>query len=409
MKDIKGKIIFLIILLTGAILLNMTSCWAVDCVPCHEKDNPSLVEHWKTSKHFSAGVGCLDCHQADKSDPDAFEHNGAIISVIVSPKDCGNCHQEEADQNSASRHAHGAEFIGSLDNVLGEMVEGIPAANSGCRQCHGSEIKVLSGGKLDPATWPNTGIGRINPDSSRGACSACHLRHSFSAAQARRPENCGRCHMGPDHPHIEIYNESTHGIKFHAFENEMNLDSPSWVLGVDYSAAPTCATCHMSATPKQQVSHDVGLRISWTLRPAISTHQENWETKRLGMKDVCFNCHGVEWVDNFFEQYDDAVTLYNEKFAVPAKAMMDDLKKAGKISASPFDDKIEWTYFELWHHEGRRARHGAAMMGPDYTQWHGFYEVAKNSTLISFLKLKIFYRVSAINLLLARCMIGKRG
>jgi len=27
-------------------------------------------------------------------------------------------------------------------------------------------------------------------------------------------------------------------------------------------------------------------------------------------------------------------------------------------------------------HEGRRARHGAAMMGPDYTQWHGFFEIA---------------------------------
>ncbi len=55
------------------------------------------------------------------------------------------------------------------------------AAVSGCWQCHGSEVKVLPGGKLDPATWPNTGIGRINPDGSEGSCSACHSRHSFSA------------------------------------------------------------------------------------------------------------------------------------------------------------------------------------------------------------------------------------
>ena len=41
------------------------------------------------------------------------------------------------------------------------------------------------------------------------------------------------------------------------------------------------------------------------------------------------------------------------------------------------DEKIEWTYYELWHHQGRRARMGTAMMGPDHTQWHGFYEVAK--------------------------------
>ena len=35
---------------------------------------------------------------------------------------------------------------------------------------------VTSGGKLDPATWPNTGIGRINPDGSEGSCAA-HYRY----------------------------------------------------------------------------------------------------------------------------------------------------------------------------------------------------------------------------------------
>ncbi len=350
---------------------------AADCVGCHEKSNASLVSLWKSSRHFSAGVECIDCHQAEKGEADAFEHNGATIAVIVSPKDCGKCHDEEVAQNSASRHARAAQFIGSLDNVLGEIVEGTPAANSGCRQCHGSEVKVLADGKLDPATWPNTGIGRVNPDGSSGSCSACHMRHSFSAAQARAPENCGRCHMGPDHPQIDIYTESKHGVEYRASALDMNLDSTSWVLGVDYFAAPTCATCHISATKTQAVNHDVGERISWTLRPVISVHQENWEAKRGNMKDVCQSCHSQEWVDNFFTQYDNVVSLYNEKFATPAKAMMDDLKAAGKITPSPFDDKIEWTYYELWHHQGRRARHGAAMMGPDYTQWHGFYEVAQ--------------------------------
>ena len=35
-------------------------------------------------------------------------------------------------------------------------------------------------------------------------------------------------------------------------------------------------------------------------------------------------------------------------------------------------------WFEIWHHEGRRARHGVSMMGPDYTHWHGTYDLAKN-------------------------------
>ena len=48
------------------------------------------------------------------------------------------------------------------------------------------------------------------------------------------------------------------------------------------------------------------------------------------------------------------------------------------ISKGNFDDKIDWIYWELWHHEGRRARMGAAMMGPDYAWWHGIYDVAHN-------------------------------
>ncbi len=66
----------------------------------------------------------------------------------------------------------------------------------------------MEGGKLDPATWPNSGIGRINPDGSEGSCSACHSRHKFSVEQARNPENCGKCHMGTDYPQLEIYQES---------------------------------------------------------------------------------------------------------------------------------------------------------------------------------------------------------
>ncbi len=42
---------------------------------------------------------------------------------------------------------------------------------------------------------------------------------------------------------------------------------------------------------------------------------------------------------------------------------------SGKISPNTFTSKIEWTYFLLWHHEGRRARHGASMMAPGSTDF----------------------------------------
>lgn len=359
------------------------------CVSCHEGSMAGLVKEWRISRHFAADVGCFECHGAVATDPDAVEHNGYMISVIVSPKDCSKCHINEFNEFEASHHANAGMILGSLDNLLGEVVEGPEAAVSGCKQCHGSVIKVRADKTLDPATWPNSGMGRINPDGSKGSCAACHSRHSFDAALARQPENCGKCHLGPDHPQKEIYEESKHGIAYYANIDRMNLHSPSWVVGIDYSAAPTCATCHMSATNELPLTHDVGLRISWTLRPAISQKVDaaalahgkkvkSWENRRSDMKKVCSACHTSGYVDNFYVQYDDVIEMYNSKFAVPATEIYTKLRSSGLITGDiDFDDEIEWTYFYLWHHEGRRARMGTAMFAPDYTQWHGFFEVAE--------------------------------
>jgi len=373
-----------------------------ECIECHKESTPVINQQWGASKHYRGNVGCYECHQAEEKDIDAFDHYGHIISIIVSPKDCARCHEKEVSEFKSSHHSKAARILGSLDNRLAEVVEGnrmmvtpgfpdgvSAAAVNGCWQCHGSQVKVLEDGALDAATWPNTGIGRINPDGSEGSCSACHSRHKFSVEQARNPENCGKCHMGPDHPQLEVYEESKHGIAFQANKQKMNLDNEKWILGEDYNAAPTCATCHMSATPDQDVTHDVGMRISWNNRPPTSIRPEvsdaklglpgkhvTWETRRKNMKDVCLNCHTGNYVDNFYTQYDSLIELYNTKFAEPGLALM----KLAKPLIKPvvFGNKIDFVWFEIWHHEGRRARHGAAMMGPDYTHWHGTYEVAKH-------------------------------
>jgi hydroxylamine dehydrogenase len=348
------------------------------CIDCHTSNGfmTAQIAEWERSVHAEQQVGCYECHQAEPGEVDALDHNGYVISVLVSPRDCAACHVGEAEQFAASRHSQGGDILDSLDNVLGEQVEGVAATVLGCQQCHGAPVDVAADGTLSPASWPNTGIGRINPDGSRGACSTCHTRHLFSVAVAREPDSCGNCHLGPDHPQKEIYEESKHGVAFVANRDLMALDAQPWVLGEDYSAAPTCATCHMSAVPTNPVNHDVGLRIAWTLRPVISTRLESWQERRRSMTQVCQQCHSPGFYDNFFVQFDDAVALYNDKFALPAQDIMQLLRDAGKLTPVDFDEDIEWTFFLLWHHEGRRARHGAAMMGPDYVQWHGFFEVA---------------------------------
>lgn len=432
------------------------------CYNCHSQASPALVKEWEHSLHSKRGVGCYDCHKAEQEEVDAWTHQGAVISTLVTPKDCSQCHPREFEEFSSSHHAKAGEILASLDNVLAEKAEGIPgrqyAAVNGCWQCHGTIIDFVrddkgkivrekvtiedgklgmseeSAPKIDPKTWPNSGMGRLNPDGSRGSCHSCHSRHDFNSRLARSPDNCGKCHMGPDHPQIEIYNESKHGIAFRANEERMNLDKKgSWVLGVDYSAAPTCTTCHMGAykTPQGEHvanNHDVGNRISWTLRPEVSKkinqvvytdgYKEDytedkalpkvgdtvntiekvvenykmvskkkprevaqiitWDQRRNKMQGACMSCHAKEHTDGFYNQYDGLVNLYNDKFAIPSQGLMHDLKADGLLPGSPFTSKVQWTYFELWHHEGRRARHGASMMGPDYTHWHGTYEVAKH-------------------------------
>jgi len=322
---------------------------------------------------------------------------------VAQPK---RCHAKEVDEFVNSHHAKAGRIMGSLDNLLAEVVEGnnslitpmfpegiSPAAVNGCWQCHGSVVRVLPNGQLDPATWPNTGMGRVNPDGSAGSCTACHQRHDFDVEQARNPDNCGKCHMGPDHPQKEIYEESKHGIAFKAHKEDMNLDSPKWIVGEDYTAAPTCATCHMSATKNQDINHNIGLRIKWNNRPPISklSHKtdEKWglesaaitaDMRRENMKDVCLACHQKTFANNFFIQYESLVNMYTEKYAKPGMALY---KAAAKVlktrnDYAKFSQPIDWTWFEIWHHEGRRARHAASMMAPDYTHWHGTYDLAKH-------------------------------
>ncbi len=374
--------------------LSQMSKESATCASCHRQESPGIYDQWGHSGHFGASVGCYECHKAEKSDKDSIMHKDFVISVIVSPKDCAGCHEKEVEEFDRSHHATAGNILGSLDNQLAEVIEGgptfhgtSPVVTMGCAGCHGSIVRVNSDGTLNSATWPNTGVGRINPDGSKGSCSACHLRHNFDSEQARHPDNCGRCHLGPDHPQKEIYEESAHGVAFRAHIDEMGMDSSKWIVGEDYTAAPTCATCHMSRTKDLPVSHDIGGRISWNLRAPVSfkidakaikagKKVKPWLQRRKDMKSVCQSCHGRNVVDAHFEQLDAFINLYNDKFAIPAKKLFVAMAEQGLRDKVKFNDEVEWTYFYLWHHEGRPARHGAAMFAPDYAHWEGMYEIA---------------------------------
>ena len=387
-----------------------------ECISCHKKASAGLALEWEKSAHADAGVNCMDCHQAKSEEVDAIEHEGQIIATIVSPQDCGRCHEKEYREQKGSVHSEAVALADKHKPVLSGHLGGSALAASGCDQCHGSVVKVKGDGTLDSSTWPNTGIGRINPDGSKGSCSSCHGRHRFSKAQARQPEACIRCHANTKSPDQAVFEASKHGMAYAAFQGEMNLTSDKWVAGKDYAAAPTCVTCHMGAAGKVTSTHDVGMRSAWNLYGAVSEEQylvmfedgdkvelpasaevpkrgaeypkldgstgkvkfvASPDRRRQVMSAVCRECHSKAFANNFMDQFDRTVSLYNDKFGKPAQAIMQGLYEQGVLTPTPFDEPLEFTYWQMWHEHGAAVRHGAAMASPAHTAIEGMQPLAE--------------------------------
>ncbi len=371
---------------------------AASCIECHAKKTPGIIEGWKVGKMGHASVSCYDCHVVEKNSPMASQCSGLkgtelYVSPMVSAKTCARCHPQEAEQFSKSGHAklaaepvmnnkkfdklmyhhEGAEFLGTKRGT------GINRASreNGCQMCHGTEVKLGKDNKPVDGTWPG-GVGTRYPDGGIGNCTVCHTRHEFSIEEARKPEACASCHLGPDHPDIEIYLESKHGQKFLTQGDEWKWDSApdAWEPG-DYTA-PTCATCHMSGIGELSTSHNVNERLKWDLVHKKSVIREgvrgDGEKGDALMRKVCANCHGTTHTNGERQKLDNAVALYNLYYDKAAE-MKSDLAKKGLLKEDPWKDGFQELMYYLWHHSGRRARQGSAMGAPDYAHWHGFFQV----------------------------------
>jgi len=180
--------------------------------------------------------------------------------------------------------------------------------------------------------------------------------------------------MGPDHSQLEIYNESKHGVLYAAQKHMMNLSADPKTLSTRDFSVPNCATCHMSGLEGEKVTHDVTERLSYWLFSPISKKRPTYAQGQIAMKSMCTKCHATSNVEKFYLEAEATVASVNSKIA-KAKAIMDGLKQEGLITPEPFDESIEFLYFDIWHYFGRTAKHGAFMGGADFVQWHGNYEI----------------------------------
>lgn len=424
----RGKVLLVVLFLMGFSMLSLSAATNVKriqikraltkeakaCIDCHAEKHSGIVQDWRNSRHGHVGVSCIDCHRQEKDSKMATQNCPGVkgtdiyMSAMVTPATCAKCHPEEYKQFSQSGHVRARsnwEGKSGLWDMM-EKYEGQAASehmlktaskNTGCMQCHGSIIKLDKDGRGTPDTWPNSGIGTIWPDGSVGNCTVCHTRHSFDITEARKPDACSSCHLGPDHPQIEIFENSKHGHIYKTKGDSYKWDSPpdAWEPG-DYKA-PTCAVCHMAGIGDLKTTHNITRRLHWNLWAKKSKVRNNpdplnmWAGDgikgRAEMKKVCSNCHTSTFANNFFQQFDGQVELYNKKYYEPTLKMLNELKDKKLVGDNPWSDEFLKGYFFLWHHEGRRMRMGAAMAGPDYAHWHGSFEV-----MLRFYELQKIYK-----------------
>ena len=243
-------------------------------------------------------VGCAECHtQKPEDHKDTFEHNGFSVHIVVTPRDCALCHPVEVQQfdKNLMAHAYGNLQNNPVYRDLADAVNGVKSMDGlkstirrpdletdadSCFYCHGTRIEVKGNETRDThdgemtfpvlAGWPNHGVGRINPDGSKGACSACHTRHQFSIEMARKPHTCSECHKGPDVPAYKVYSVSKHGNIFSSIGGAWKFDVVPWVAGKDFTA-PTCATCHVSLLTNEEGdvlakrTHQMNDRLAWRI------------------------------------------------------------------------------------------------------------------------------------------------
>lgn len=432
-----------------------------ECLECHATYHPGIVEDWRKSRHAAmtpkaamavkglqnrlsstqvhetlqgTSVGCAECHtlRGDKH-ADTFEHNGHDIHVVVSPDDCATCHSTERAQYSKNimamaekNLAENTLYADLQRTILGKAelkknkVRFTPAnamtRADACYYCHGTKLKVTGtetrdtdAGELDfpiIAGWPNQGVGRVNLDGSRGACSACHTRHQFSIEVARKPYTCKECHVGPDVPAFKVYSASKHGNIFASIQSQWNFNNVPWVIGEDLTT-PTCATCHISLTINtdgdviNQRTHQMSDRLGWRIFGLVYAHPQpkspdttiirnkaglqlptnldgstvadalisskEVAQRRGTMQKTCLACHDTSWVKGYFQRLDNTIATSNASVKVATELMADIWKKGHAQGladgGSAFDEYIERRWCDAWLLYSNNIRFVSAMAG----------------------------------------------
>ncbi|MFQ5861645.1 MAG: multiheme c-type cytochrome [Candidatus Brocadiales bacterium] len=325
------------------------------CIECHTEVTPGIVKAWQSSTHaqpkkngyFAAKtaeiekrlgreikeVYCGDCHGK----------NHDVLQMPTVDNSCGECHVQQAEEFASEREYGRPNHIQSWESnvVVPWYIEiyrqGEGASLIGCDLCHVEMAR----------------------------CDGCHTRHSFSAAEGRRPQACGSCHMGPDHPDRETYSYSKMGTIYDLEGEHWPWDKPlkDVVPGEDYKS-PTCQYCHMykgggewwinpvskgiwrmGTVPPKEVEYQSSLKdypYGITI-PPLNKKLEIYSPQNLQKREqwieLCGRCHSSRFARLWLENLDQYMFLSFKK-QDQAQKILDEVIAEGLLDPAPGDRAI---------------------------------------------------------------------
>jgi hypothetical protein len=305
------------------------------CFVCHQTQTPGITSQFVQSVMAQNGVTCSDCHQTASDYPGTQAHYGVYRLAAPTPGMCQDCHADEVSQFEQSRHSIPSYVaVNGTEGLSASVMAMYQAIPEGSYLPDKSEhpLAALEGEPVTPyACHACHSIGQPHADGSAGQCQQCHLTHTFSIEQARKPETCNACHIGPDPPQWEIYQESAHGIRYATDGDNWNWDAPAGSLSIDDMPAPTCATCHISAFGGVPGTHDTGERLTTFLFAEISSTRPNADNNALNMQAVCRQCHSQDFVARLYDG-GGALTESVNGWMTQADEIMAHLKARGLLT-----------------------------------------------------------------------------
>lgn len=391
------------------------------CAGCHRRYHPTIVRQFEASAMGRAStqnprvafpqkrLTCASCHGTDHDR--IMASKGRVPETI-----CAACHAQIYKEHVLDAgHSYGPG-PGDL-GINWERNIGVPhyrqmprkVMEMGCDPCH------AQAGATDDKYWSEEQQRYVDTSSLpiRNGCIACHTRHAFSLAEARKPEACYTCHMGPDHPNYEAYMSSKHGSIYAARGGAWDWSRP---LPEAQWETPTCAYCHMlylGADGAGTTSHNMTRKIIWGMGVQaalgqlkdITLEPEN-QAKRNEMVKVCLLCHSEDKARGYLESA-DAHKLAGDALVVEARGILAGLYRDGLIQpshaqvsagllpgprftaidlpgvlathspASIYYDvtPIEREYFDMFFFAALKSYKGAFHMSPDYSWWYGYADV----------------------------------